>query len=164
MFQFLLLVSYLFTRTIHKHSFLQHSFPEILSAQVSRLVCKMKEDPTGEVESVIRKQLRGKLAALSQSRLAHATDALAMIWNGVTGPLDLLAPEPKSTFSTTPILSPNWHRMRLALLKSISTGTFIDVQFYAYNTIDNGLSSDPRSLFTSSIVIEEWGSAITTRK
>ena len=124
----------------------------------------MKEESAEEVESVIRKQLRGKLAALSQSRLTHATDALAMIWNGVTGPLDLLAPELKSNFSTTPILSPNWHRMRLALLKSISTGTFIDVQFYAYNAIYNGLSSDPRPLFTSSIVIEEWGPAITTRK
>ena len=87
-----------------------------------------------------------------------------MIWNGVVGPSDLLAPEPKPTFSTKLTLFSNWHRVKLALLKSISTGTFIDVQFYAYNAIDSNLPVDPKPLFTSSIVIEKWGAAITTRE
>jgi len=132
--------------------------------QVSRLICKMKEESMGDTDGVITKQLWDKIGTLSQSRLAHATDALAMIWSGMIGPLDPLAPEPKFASSVVPILSPNWHRVRLALLKSISTGAFIDVQFYAYDTIDNGLVLDPRPLFTSSIVIEEWAPAIMTRE
>jgi len=123
----------------------------------------MKEESAGDTESVTPEQLRDKLAALSQSQLIRATDALAMIWNGVIGPLNPLAPESKFASSAAPVL-PNWQRIRLALLKSISTGAFIDVQFYAYNTISNNVPSDPRPLFTSSIVIEKWAPAITTRK
>jgi len=132
--------------------------------QVSQLIRRVKEESAGNTESVTREQLRNKLATLSQSRLTRATDALTMIWNGVMGPLDQLAPEPKLASSAAPILLPNWHRVRLALLKSISTGTFIDIQFYAYTALRNNLPSDPRPLFTSSIAIEEWAPAITTRK
>ncbi|KAF9642810.1 hypothetical protein BDM02DRAFT_3273313 [Thelephora ganbajun] len=139
------------------------SFPEILSVQVSRLVSKMKEESKGGTESIAGKQLLHKIATLSQSQLARATDTLAMIWSGVAGPLDLPAPELESTPSVKSILPPNWHRVELALLKSILTGTFIDVQFYAYNAINNNLPLDPKPLFTSSIVIEEWGPAITTQ-
>jgi len=124
----------------------------------------MKEESAGDTESAIRKQLRDKLANLSQSQLTRATDALTMIWNCVTRPLDQLAPKPKFAFSVTPIIFPNWHRVKLALLKSISTGAFIDVQLYAYNAVDNDLPLDPRPLFTSSIVIEKWAPAIMTRK
>jgi len=123
----------------------------------------MKEESAGDTESVTPEQLRDKLATLSQSQLIRATDALAMIWNGVIGPLNPLAPEPKFASSTVPVL-PNWQRMRLALLKSISMGAFIDVQLYAYNTISNDLPSDPRPLFTSSIVIAMWAPTIATRK
>ena len=87
-----------------------------------------------------------------------------MIWNGVMGPLDLPTPEPKLVFSTKPTGYLNWHRVRLALLKSIPTGIFIDVQFFSYNAISNNQPVDPRPLYTSSIVIEKWGAAITTRK
>lgn len=58
----------------------------------------------------------------------------------------------------------NPRRVELALLKSISTGIFIDLQFYAYNAISNDRPLDPKPLFTSSTVIEEWGSAIVTRE
>ena len=132
--------------------------------QVSRLVSKLKEESEGNSESPTRKQLRKKIAALSQSQLSRATDALTMIWNGVMGPLDLPAPEPKPPFFVKPVLFLNWYRVKLALLKSISTGVFIDVQFFAYSTIDNDLPVNPRPLYTSSIVIERWGAAITTRK
>ena len=161
---FLPFVSHLLTQITCKCSPLWHSFPEILVVQVSRLVSKMKEESEGDIESPIRRQLREKIAALSQSQLPRATDALAMIWNGVMGPLDLPAPEPKLRFFVKPAPFLNWHRVKLALLKSIPTGTFIDVQFFAYNTIGNDLPVDPRPLYTSSIVIERWGAAITTRK
>ena len=107
-----------------------------------------------------------KVAALTQSRLPRVADALAMIWNGVVKPLDLPTPEPKSTPFTFPktTLFSNWHRVRLALLKSIPTGTFIDVQLFAYNALSNDLPVDPRPLYTSSIVIERWGAAIMTGK
>jgi len=132
--------------------------------QVSRLVRKMREESEGGSESPTRKQLREKIAALSQSKLPRAADALAMIWNGVMGPLDLptLKPKPPSSVGLTFLL--NWHRVKLALLKSISTGTFIDVQFFAYNAIGNDLPVDPRPLYASSIVIERWRAAIATRK
>ncbi|KAF9650002.1 hypothetical protein BDM02DRAFT_3112802 [Thelephora ganbajun] len=142
------------------------SFPEILSVQVSRIVSKMNEELKGGTVSITRKQLWDKIAVLPQSRLARATDALAMIWSGMTRSLKSLLPpkmEPKSTVSAKHTLFPNWHRVKLALFKSIFTGTFIDVQFYAYNTISNGLPLDPKALFTSSIVIEQWGPAITTQ-
>ena len=129
--------------------------------QVSRLIYKMKEESK---ESITRKRLREKIAALSQPRLARATDVLTMILDGMKGPLEPPPTEPEFTFPTTSPISPNWHRVKLALLKSIPTGTFIDVQFYAYNAISNDLPLDPRPLFTSSIMIEEWGPAITTRK
>jgi len=132
--------------------------------QVSRLVSKMKEESKANTESVTRKQLREKIAALSQPQVRRAADALAMIWNCVNGPLESHTTEPKFTFSITPTLFPNWHRVKLALLKSIPTGAFIDVQFHAYNKISNDLPLEPRPLFTSSIVIEEWGPTITTRK
>ena len=131
--------------------------------QVSRLVSKMKEESEGDGEKPTRKQLREKIAALSQSQLSRATDTLAMILNGVTGPLDLPTPEPKPPFFVKSLYL-NWYSVKLALLKSISTGIFIDVQFYAYNTIGNNFPADPRPLYTSSIVIERWGAAITTRK
>jgi len=124
----------------------------------------MKEESAGGTGRVTHQQLKDKLAAFSQSQLTRAADALAMIWSGVSGPLDQLAPDPKSASPAAPILLPNWHRVRLALLKSISTGTFIDIQFYAYNAIGNNVPLDPRPLFTSSIVVEEWAPAITTRK
>ena len=151
-------------RVTCKCSPLRYSFPEILAVQVSRLVSKIKAESEGDTESPIKKQLREKIATLSQSQLPRATDALTMIWNGVMGPLDLPTPEPKLSFFTKPTGYLNWHRVRLALLKSIPTGTFIDVQFFAYNAISNDLPVDPRPLYTSSIVIERWGAAITTRK
>jgi hypothetical protein len=132
--------------------------------QVSRLICKMKEESTGDVESITGKQLQQKIALLPQSRLARAMDVLAMIWNGVKGSLELPTTVPKFASPATPILLPNWHRVKLALLKSIPTGTFIDVQFYACNVIGNNLPLDLRPLFTSSVVVEEWGPTITMRK
>lgn len=131
--------------------------------QVSRLVRMMKEESKGNTESITRKQLREKIAALPQSRLARAMDALNMIWNGVKGPLEPAKVDPKPTFPVTPSLFPNWRRVKLALLKSISTGIFIDVQFYAYNAIGD-LPLDLKPLFTSSIVVEEWGATIATRE
>jgi hypothetical protein len=124
----------------------------------------MKEESTKGTESDTRRQLRDKIASLSPSELGRATDALVMIWNGVIGPLDLPPPKPQPTFSPKFTPSPNWHRLQLALLKSIPTGTFIDVQFYAYSAIQDGLPRDLKPLFTSSIVIEEWAAAITTRR
>ena len=143
--------------------------------QVSRLVSLMKEESKGGSESHTRIQLRNKIAALPQSQLARATDALSMIWDGITGSLDLPAPGPKSISSANStsfskwqrmifLLSSNRERMKLALLKSIPTGTFIDVQFYAYNAISGDLPLDLNPVFTSSIVIEEWAAAITTRE
>lgn len=123
----------------------------------------MKEESTRGSESATRRQLRDKIASLSQPELGRAADALVMIWDGVVGPLDL--PQlPKSTFSPKFTPSPNWHRVQLALLKSIPTGTFVDVQFYAYNAVHDGVPHDLRPLFTSSIVVEEWAPAITTRE
>ena len=125
--------------------------------QVSRLVCKLEEESSGCAESITRKQLREKIAALPPPQLARAMDVLGAVWNGVKGPLGPPRAEPKFTFSVTPFPFPNWHRVKLALLKSIHTGTFIDIQFYAYNAVRNNVPLDPRPLFTSSIVIEEWG-------
>ena len=134
------------------------SFPEILAVQVPHLIGKMKEESAG----VTRKQFREKVATLSQSQLLRATDTLAMIWDGMVGPLDLPTLEPKPYHLPNPLAHPS--RVKFALLRSISTGTFIDVQFFAYNTISNGLPVDLRPLYTSSIVIERWRAAITTRK
>ena len=122
----------------------------------------MEKELTKGTESDTRMRLRDKIASLSQSELGRAADALAMIWGGVVGPLDL-PQEPKSTFSSKFTPSPNWHRVQLALLKSVPTGTFVDVQFYAYNAVYNSGPQDLRLLFTSSIVIKEWAAAITTR-
>ena len=132
--------------------------------QVSRLVRKMKEESKGDTESVVKKRLLEKVAALTQSRLPRVADVLAMIWNGVVEPPDLPTPEPKSTPFTKTTLFSNWHRVRLALLKSIPTGTFIDVQLFAYNALSHDLPVDLRPLYISSIVIERWGTAITTGK
>ena len=54
--------------------------------------------------------------------------------------------------------------MKLAFLKSVSTGVFIDVQLYAFNKIDDGSPQDLKPLYTSSIVIEEWGPAVARCK
>ena len=61
-------------------------------------------------------------------------------------------------------MTSNRQRVKLSLLKSIRTGTFIDVKLYAHNALCDGLPTDPKPLFASSIVIEEWAPAITTRK
>ena len=157
-------MGYSLARNTCKCSLLWLSFPEILEIQVSRLVSKIKQESQGGTESTTRKELREKIVALSLSQLTRATDTLTMIWNGMVGPLDVPALEPKSSPFPKPLPFLNWHRVKLALLRSIPTGTFIDVQFFAYNAICNGLPADPRPLYTSSIVIQEWGAAITTRK
>ena len=132
--------------------------------QVSQLVSKIKEESRGDTESATKEELQEKISALPPSRLSRATDALAMIWSGIMGPLDVPTLEPAS--STLPALLPflNWHRVKLTLLRSISTGVFIDVEFLAYNAISNGLPVDVRPLYTSAIVIQEWAAEITTRK
>ena len=131
--------------------------------QVPRLVCELEEESNGYTESATRKRLREKIAALPPPRLARAMDALCAVLVGVNGRLKPPRAEPRLT-STIPLFFPHWHRVKLALLKSIHTGTFIDVQFYACNAVCNNVPLDPRPLFTSSIVIEEWGAAIATRK
>ena len=151
-------------RTIHTRSFSRHSFSEILLIHASQLVNKIKEESKGNAESKTKKQLLEKIASFSQQELAHAKDPLAMIWNGTTGPVDPNASKPKSNTPTNPTFSSKSRRVEVALLKSISTGVFIDVQFYAYNAIGIDLHLDPKPLFTSSIVIKEWKSAITKRK
>jgi hypothetical protein len=136
-----------------------------MALQVSQLVSKMKEESEGGSESLTGKQLQETISTLPQSQLSRVTDVLAMVWNGVAGLLGLPTLEPKlPRFVGPSILFPNWHRVKLALLKSIPTGTFIDVQFFAYHAISNDLPVDPRPLYTSSIVIERWGAAITTRE
>ena len=165
-------MSYFLARTAHKRSFSHRSFPEILSIQVSQLVKKLKEESAGKAESDTRRQLRDRITLLSQPQLARATDALAMIWNRVIGPLDLPTPEFKPE---EPTIASRWNRMifslfsnrsrvKLALLKSISTGTFVDVQFCAHNAIKSSLPLDLKPFFTSSIVIRGWATAIATRK
>ena len=124
----------------------------------------MKEESGGDTESVVRKQLREKIATITRSQLPRAADALTMIWNGAMGPLDVPVPTPKFSFFAKTTLFSNWHRVKLALLKSIPTGTFIDVQFFAYNALRNDALVDPKPLYTSSIVIERWGATITRRK
>jgi len=121
----------------------------------------MNEESKGNTESVTRKQLREQIAALSQPRARRAADVLAMIWNAVKGPLEPPITGRGFAFPATPT---PLRGVKLALLKSIHTGTFIDVQFYAYNKISNNLPLEPKLLFTSSIVIEEWGPAIASRK
>lgn len=156
-------MSYSLARATRKCSPLWRSFPEILVVQVSRLVRKLEESQE-DTKSTIRKQFREKIAALSQSQLPRATDALALILNGMVGPLDLPTLEPNLPGFTKPAPFVNWYRVKLAFLRSIPTGTFIDVQFFAYNTVGNNLPVDPRPLYASSIAIERWGVSITTRK
>ena len=109
-------------------------------------------------------RLLEKITALSQLQLPRVKNALSLIWDGIAGRLDLPAAKPMSTLPANFTPPPNWHRVKLAILRSISTGTFIDVQLYAHNAISNNLPLDPKPLFTSSIVIEEWGSAISMCK
>ena len=132
--------------------------------QVSQLVRKIKEESTEDIESDTKNQLLRKISLLPQSQMGRATHALVMIWNGVIGPLDLPLPEPESTLPPTSIPRPNLRTVKIALLKSITTGTLIDVQLYAYNSIHNNLPLEMKVLFTSSIVIEEWADAIMARK
>lgn len=115
-------------------------------------------------ESSTMRRLLDKVASLSQPQLVRATDALSMIWSGAAMPLHSPAQESNSNLATNSAQVANLHRAEFALLKSISTGTFIDVQLYAYNAISDDLPLDPKPLFTSSIVIGELGSAIATRK
>ena len=124
----------------------------------------MSEESKGRKEGDIRKRLCDKIASLSQPQMKRGADVLAMIWNCVKEPPDSPTVQPKATslFSTTPILFPNWHRLKLAFLKSITAGAFIDVQFYAFNKVNDGSPQDPKPLYTSSIVIEGWASDITT--
>jgi len=134
--------------------------------QVLQLIDKVKEESKvpWATESVTKKRLLEKIATLPQSELAFTMDTLTLIWNGMKGVPEPPKKEPKKKkipFSATRTKFPNWHRVKLALLKSIPTGCFIDVQFYACNAFGGDLPLNPRPLFTSSIVIEEWGPAIT---
>ena len=132
--------------------------------QVSFLVNKMNKESKGDAEGATRKRLRDKIASLPRSQMGRATDALVTIWNRAKEPLEPPTTQSGFNLSATPILFPNWHRVKVAFLRSITTGVFIDVQFYAYNKIFGNIPLDPKPLFISSIVIEEWGPAITTRK
>jgi hypothetical protein len=132
--------------------------------QVPFLVNKINEESNGWEESATRRQLLKKIASLTQPQMKRAADALAMIWNCVKVPLGRPPAQPKTISSVTPTRFSDWSRVKLALLKSITTGAFIDVQFYAYNKISDNLPQDPKPLYTSSIVIEGWRSAIAKRE
>ena len=136
----------------------------MLQIQVSILVAKMKEESKKNSEGVTRRRLREKIASLSQPQVRRAADALSAIFTYFDGPMEPLAAPQKPTVTDLSTLLPNWHRVKLALLKSITTGIFIDAQFYAFNKTANSLPFDPKPLYISSIVIEEWGPAITTRE
>lgn len=129
--------------------------------QISHLVSEMKEE-TASGDTM--KQLQDKIASLSQLQFARSSDALVMIWSGVTGPLAPPAPGPTYTSSTPNPALPNWNRTELAPLKSIHTGVFIDIKINAYSAINGDLPLHPKPLFASSIVIGEWVSAVATRK
>ena len=124
----------------------------------------MKKESKGNANYKTRRQLLDKIASLSQPQLERAADALAMIWSGATEPLNLCPPKFKSNFSANLVQVANLPRVELALLKSISTGTFIDLQFHAYSAVINDLPLDPKPLFASSIVIEEWRPSIEKGK
>jgi hypothetical protein len=143
---------------------LRHSFPEMLSIQASKLVAKIKEESERPTGGPTRKLLRERIASLSQPEVTRATDALKMIWSYANGSLKPLAAEIKPNPPVVLNFPPNWHRVKLAFLKSITTGVFLDAQFYAFNKIYNNTPFDPKPLFISSIVIEEWAPAITTRE
>jgi hypothetical protein len=142
-------------------TFVTYSFPEMLPIQVSKLVTKINEEAEWLAEGATRKRLREKIASLTLPELKRAADALSMIWSYSNGPLNSLATETKSA---VPVILPNWPYVKLAFLKSIITGVFLDVQFYAFNKICNNTPFDPKPLFISSIVIEEWSPAIMMRK
>ena len=135
----------------------------MLQIQVSVLNAKMNGESKNRAEGVTRQQLRDKIASLSQTQVRRAADALSTIWSRMDEPLGPLAAPSKSIPSVLSAPLPNWHRVKIALLKSITTGVFIDAQFYAFNKTANDLPYDPKPLFVSSIVIEEWRPAITTR-
>ena len=87
-----------------------------------------------------------------------------MIWGGAKEPSDLPAPRPETNSSAVFSAIASSRKVELALFKSISTGIFIDLQFHAYNVVSNNLPLDPKPLFASSIVIEDWRRTIATRK
>jgi hypothetical protein len=124
----------------------------------------VREESAINIQGDTTRQLQHKIASLSQSELAQYKDTLVLIWTCAAGPLDLPAWKPTTKLSTNLAALPNWLRVELALLKSIYTGIFIDIQFYAYNVVHRNFPLDPKPLFTSSIVIEEWGHVIITRK
>ena len=124
----------------------------------------MKKESKGNANYTTRRQLLDKIASLSQPQLEGAADALAMIWSGPTEPLNSRPQKFKSNFSANLVQVANLPRVELALLKSISTGTFIDLQFHAYSAVINDLPLDPKPLFASSIVIEEWRPSIEKGK
>jgi hypothetical protein len=145
-------------------SFSWNSFPEIASIHASKLVNKIKEESTDDTESETKHQLLDKIASLSNTQLARAKDALTMIWNGTMGPSHSTVPKPEPELPAPPAMPAKFPALGLALLKSISTGTFIDVRFCAYNAIRNDLQLDPKPLFTSSIVIKGFSPAIEKRE
>ena len=152
-------------RITGRDSFLRCSFPEILSMQVSFLVQKMNEESKGGTEGTTRERLRNKIASLSQSQLKRSTDTLAMIWNYTKEPPKPPTTKPsESAVPVTPSSFPNWLRVQLALLKSMTTGIFIDLQFYAYSKVFNNLPLDPKPLYASSIVIKKLAPAISKGK
>ena len=137
----------------------------MVPAQILKLVSTMESESKGGTEGDTMKRLLDKIASLSQLQLERSRDVLSMIWNGIVGQHpDLPAHKSLFTLPSNHTSLPNWRRVKLAILKSISTGTFVDIQLYAHNAICNNLSLDAKPLFTSSIVIEAWGSAISMRK
>lgn len=156
-------MSYTFLLIAGKCSFFRRSFPEMLPIQVSILVTKMNEESKTPVRGGTREQLREKIASLSQLQVKRAADALSMILSYSNSPLKPPAAQPElASLAHTHFL--NWPRVKIAFLKSIATGIFIDSQIYAFNKAGNNLPCDPKPLFISSIMIEQWGPAITTRK
>lgn len=132
--------------------------------QVSFLVKKMNKETKKGVESATRKRFRNKVTSLAQPQLGGATDTLAMILNCMGGPLESAGAPSGFTSSALPAVLPNWHRLKFAFLKSITTGVFIDIQLHAYNEVSNSLLSDLKPLFSSSIVIKGWGPIIAARR
>lgn len=158
-----LVCEYLGLKLPVKAEFCGTSFPEIMSIQVSFLVNKIKNESEQGVDCATRKQLRDKITSLTLPQTRHATGALEMIWNHLQKPLDPPVPEPDPVPSPESDPFPDWSLLKRALLKSISTGIFTDIQIHAYSKISNGIPRDPRPLFISSILIEGWWTTLATR-
>ena len=109
--------------------------------------------------------LKTKIESYNHGRLSHAEDVLPALYELIENdePVDeILPPTPAS--SNQQVACKDWNGLKKALTSSLTSGTFLDCQFYAVESRSSAGSLKIRSIYFCSTVGGSFASKLAACK